>query len=177
MGIQPRNPQERRGRVNGDLPPDLRSAGILQRLYDRCMRWVGGPWGVWALFTLALSEAVFFPLPPDVFLLALCLATPQRSLYYAGLCAAGSVLGGALGYGLGLAFMDTLGMRIIEFYGFADKYVVVRDLYHQYDAWAVAIAGFTPLPYKLFTTTAGAFRIDFPTFILASACPAQPAFC
>jgi len=141
---------------------------LLQRLYNRCMQWIQTPAGVWGLFLLAVAESSFFPIPPDVFLIALCIAVPEKSFKYATICAAGSVLGGALGYGLGLAFMDTLGQPILDLYGLEDNYHIVQALYQQYDAWAVAAAGFTPLPYKLFTITAGAFKINFPTFMLVS---------
>ena len=77
-------------------------------------------------------------------------------------------MGGAIGYGLGMGFMDTLGVKILDWYGLQDKYAVVQDLYQRYDALAVGAAGFTPLPYKLFTITAGAFKINFVTFILMS---------
>jgi len=141
---------------------------LLQRVYNRCMEWIQTPAGVWVLFFIAVAESSFFPIPPDVFLIALCIAVPKKSFKYAAICAAGSVIGGGLGYGLGMAFMDTLGLRILDLYGLEGKYQVVQGLYQQYDAWAVAAAGFTPLPYKLFTITAGAFRIDFPTFMLVS---------
>jgi membrane protein YqaA with SNARE-associated domain len=77
-------------------------------------------------------------------------------------------LGGIIGYGLGFWFMDIIGSRIIEVYGLAEKYQIVQEYYREYDAWAVGVAGFTPLPYKVFTITAGAFKINFPTFVLAS---------
>lgn len=141
---------------------------LLQRIYNRCMEWIQTPAGVWVLFFIAVAESSFFPIPPDVFLIALCIAVPKKSFKFAAVCAAGSVIGGALGYGLGMAFMDSLGQRILELYGLEDKYHVVQGLYQQYDAWAVAAAGFTPLPYKLFTITAGAFKIDFITFMLVS---------
>ena len=141
---------------------------LLQRVYNRCMEWIQTPAGVWVLFFIAVAESSFLPNPPDVFLIALCIAVPKKSFKYAAICAAGSVIGGGLGYGLGMAFMDTLGLRILDLYGLEGKYQVVQGLYQQYDAWAVAAAGFTPLPYKLFTITAGAFRIDFPTFMLVS---------
>jgi len=141
---------------------------LLQRVYNRCMEWIQTPAGVWVLFFIAVAESSFLPIPPDVFLIALCIAVPKKSFKYAAICAAGSVIGGGLGYGLGMAFMDTLGLRILDLYGLEGKYQVVQGLYQQYDAWAVAAAGFTPLPYKLFTITAGAFRIDFPTFMLVS---------
>ena len=142
--------------------------GLLRRVYDWAMAWIQTPYGVWVLFLLAVAESSFFPIPPDVFLIALCMAAPKKSFRYAAICAAGSVLGGALGYGLGLGFMDSVGSRIIEWYGLSEKYEVVRDLYMRYDALAVGVAGFTPLPYKLFTITAGAFKINFTTFMLVS---------
>lgn len=143
-------------------------AGWLRRLYDRCLEWVQTPYGVWALFLLAVAESSFFPIPPDVFLIVLCIAVPKKAFRYAAVCSVGSVLGGAIGYGLGLGFMDTIGNRILDWYGLTEKYEVVQNLYRQYDVWAVVAAGFTPLPYKLFTIMGGACKINFTTFILAS---------
>jgi membrane protein YqaA with SNARE-associated domain len=140
----------------------------LHRLYDRCMVWIQTPAGIWALFLIAVAESSFFPIPPDVFLIALCVACPQKSFRFAMVCSIGSVLGGVIGYGIGLGFMDTIGQQIMEWYGLHEKYASVQSLYQQYDAWAVGAAGFTPLPYKLFTITAGAFKIDFLTFLLMS---------
>ena len=140
-----------------------------RRIYDRCLLWVQSPSGVWALFLIAVAESSFFPIPPDVFLMVMCMAVPQKSFRYAAVCSVGSVLGGMLGYGLGLSFMDTVGVKILEWYGLQGKYEVVQNLYRQYDALAVGAAGFTPLPYKLFTITAGAFKINFLTFVLVSA--------
>lgn len=142
--------------------------GWIRRFYDWGMEWVQKPHGVWILFLLAVAESSFFPIPPDVFLIVLAIATPKKAFRYAGICSVGSVLGGIVGYGLGLLFMDSVGFKIVELYGLADKYSVAQDLYRQYDAWAVGAAGFTPIPYKLFTITAGAFKIDFWTFLLAS---------
>lgn len=142
--------------------------GLLQRIYNRCMEWIQTPTGIWALFFIAVAESSFFPIPPDVFLIALCIAAPKKSMRFAMVCAAGSVIGGMLGYGLGYGFMDTLGQRVLDWYGLQEKYEVVQALYQKYDVWAVGAAGFTPLPYKLFTITAGAFKLNFPTFVLAS---------
>jgi membrane protein YqaA with SNARE-associated domain len=142
--------------------------GVLHDLYDWTMEWLQTPYGVMVLFLVAIAESSFFPIPPDVFLMALCISLPAKSFRFAGVCAVGSVIGGIIGYGLGFWFMDAIGSRIIEIYGLADKYQVVQDLYREYDAWAVGAAGFTPLPYKVFTITAGAFRIDFPTFVIVS---------
>ncbi|MDT8335384.1 MAG: YqaA family protein [Desulfurivibrionaceae bacterium] len=142
--------------------------GLLHRLYEWTLDWLQTPYGVWVLFFVAVAESSFFPIPPDVFLMALCISCPEKSFRYASICAAGSVLGGMFGYGLGFWFMDIIGSRIIEIYGLADKYQLVQELYQKYDAWAVGVAGFTPLPYKVFTITAGAFKINFPTFVAVS---------
>jgi membrane protein YqaA with SNARE-associated domain len=140
----------------------------LRHLYDRVLRWGESPYGEWALFVLAFSESSFFPIAPDVLLIALAIAIPRRSFRYALTCTCGSVLGGMLGYLIGLEFMDMLGFPVIRFYGLMDKYESVRMLFNRYDALAVAIAGFSPIPYKLFTIAGGAFRIDFTKFVLAS---------
>ena len=156
--------------MKGETVTEAKSGndGMMHRLYNWVLEWMRTPYGVWVLFLVAVAESSFFPIPPDVFLMALCISSPKRSFRYGGICAIGSVLGGIAGYGLGFWFMDAIGSRIIELYGFADKYQIVQDLYRQYDAWAVGAAGFTPLPYKIFTITAGAFRIDFPTFVFVS---------
>lgn len=147
---------------------EARKTGWVRQIYDRCLLWVQSPSGVWALFLIAVAESSFFPIPPDVFLMILCIAVPPKSFRYAAICSVGSVLGGMIGYGLGMGFMDTIGVKILAWYGLQDKYEVVQSLYRQYDALAVGAAGFTPLPYKLFTITAGAFKINFVTFSFVS---------
>jgi len=142
---------------------------VLRRLYDWVLHWARTPYGIWAIFVLAFCESSFFPIPPDVLLIALCVAVPKKSFRYAVVCTVGSVLGGCLGYYIGWQFMMGIGNAIIEFYGLADKYVYIQQLYTTYDAWAVGIAGLTPIPYKVFTITAGAFHINFVVFIVASA--------
>jgi membrane protein YqaA with SNARE-associated domain len=142
--------------------------GMLRRLYDVCMEWLETPYGMYVLFAIAFVESSFFPLPPDVFLIALCISVPRKSFRYAAICAVGSVLGGAFGYGLGLWAMESVGQPIVEWYGLNDKYDQVQYLYQKYDALAIFAAGFTPLPYKLFTITAGAFHIDFGKFMAVS---------
>jgi membrane protein YqaA with SNARE-associated domain len=146
----------------------VQKVGWIRQIYDRSLLWVQSPSGVWALFFIALVESSFFPIPPDIFLIVLCIAIPNKSFRYAAICTVGSVVGGVIGYGLGLGFMDTIGVKILDWYGLQDKYEVVQNLYRQYDALALGAAGFTPLPYKLFTITAGAFKINFVTFILIS---------
>ncbi|MFT5697193.1 MAG: membrane protein YqaA with SNARE-associated domain [Desulforhopalus sp.] len=144
------------------------SVGMVRRLYDVCMEWISGKYGVWALFFIAFIESSFFPLPPDVFLIAMCVALPAMSFRYAAICSVGSVLGGALGYGLGFWFMDGIGMTIIDWYGLSDKYGMVQQYFKEYDVWIVGTAGFTPIPYKLFTITAGFVHSNFVTFMIVS---------
>jgi len=142
---------------------------LIRRIYDWILHWAETPYGTPALFILAFTESSFFPIPPDVLLITLCLSITKRSFYFALICSIGSVLGGAFGYLIGLTFMDTIGMKILSIYGFQEQYQYVQHLYMKYDAWAVGIAGFTPIPYKVFTISAGAFKISFNVFIIASA--------
>lgn len=132
------------------------------------LHWAYTPYGVPVLFIIAFAESSFFPVPPDVLLIALALSKPKKSFKYAAVCTVGSVLGGMFGYFIGLEFFETFGERILMLYGAMDKYEYIRALYIKYDAWAVGIAGFTPIPYKVFTIAAGAFKIDFIVFVLAS---------
>ncbi len=141
---------------------------MLRGLYDWVLHWAATPYGTWALFLLALSESSFFPLPPDVLLIALAVAIPEKSFKYALICSVGSVLGGCLGYLIGWQFMTSIGERIISFYGLNQKVAYIAELYSTYDAWAIGIAGFTPIPYKVFTISAGAFKINLWVFLLAS---------
>jgi membrane protein YqaA with SNARE-associated domain len=141
---------------------------MLRKLYDWVLHWAETPYGSWALFLLAFSESSFFPIPPDVLLIALAVAVHRKALKYALICSIGSVLGGCFGYLIGWQFMTGLGDRIILFYGLAEKYEYIETLYKTYDAWAIGIAGFTPIPYKVFTISAGAFHINFAVFIIAS---------
>ncbi len=141
---------------------------MLKRLYDWIIQWAQTPYGTWALFLLAFAESSFFPIPPDVLLIALAVANPRRGYQFALICTLGSVLGGICGYLIGWQFMAGIGDRIVELYGLSAKMDYISELYQRYDAWAVGIAGFTPIPYKVFTITAGAFKINFAVFLLAS---------
>lgn len=141
---------------------------LLRRLYDWVLGFADKPFGAWVLFVLAFAESSFFPVPPDVLLMALSVGKPRRSFWFAGICTLGSVAGAALGYLLGMQFYELVGRPIIEFYGASERYDTVKQLYENWDALAVGIAGFTPIPYKVFTIAAGAFQINFGVFMLAS---------
>jgi len=142
--------------------------GKLRRLYDWVEHFAETPYGLWALFLLAFAESSFFPVPPDVLLIALAVSIPARAFRYALICSVGSVLGGMFGYLIGYQFMEFIGFGILNFYGLTDKYESMAELYNRYNAWVVGIAGFTPIPYKVFTISAGAFKINFLVFLLAS---------
>lgn len=141
---------------------------MLRRLYSWVLHWADTPFGAWALFILAFCESSFFPIPPDILLIALAVAVPAKALKYALVCSVGSVLGGMLGYLIGWQFMAVIGERIVAFYGLEGKVHDIEGIYQHYDAWAVGIAGFTPIPYKVFTIAAGMFKINFWVFVVAS---------
>ena len=122
------------------------------------------PYGAWALFAIAFAESSFFPIPPDLLLMALAAVDPDHSIWYASVCTAGSVLGGMFGYGIGLKGGRPLLLRLFSH----DKVKVVEDYYNRYDVWAVGIAGLTPIPYKVFTIAGGVCAINFPRFVAAS---------
>jgi membrane protein YqaA with SNARE-associated domain len=141
----------------------------LKELYDWVMHWADTPYGTPALGILAFAESSFFPVPPDVLLMALSFAKPKRSLFYAFVCSICSVSGGMLGYLIGMELFDLIGKPILSFYGAMKEYDYVRDLYNKNAFWSVFTAGFTPIPYKVFTIAGGACLINFPVFVLASA--------
>ncbi len=141
---------------------------LVRKLYDWLLHWAATPYALPALFVISFIESSFFPIPPDVLLIAMVVAVPLGWLRFAFVCTVGSVLGGMFGYLIGYQFMDVIGDRIVAFYHFEEKWDKIGMLYEKNNAWAVAAAGYTPLPYKVFTLAAGAFKIDFLIFVLAS---------
>ena len=143
--------------------------GLLRRLYDWVLSWSERKSALGALWALAFAEASFFPIPPDVLLMAMAIGKPRRAFRFALVCTLGSLMGGLFGYLLGYQFYALVGQPIIDFYSAADQYERVRELFETWNAVAVAIAGFTPIPFKVFTIAAGAFRVHLLTFFLAAA--------
>ena len=141
---------------------------MLRRLYNWVLGWSESPYATSALFVLAFVESSFFPIPPDVLLMALAVSAPKRALYYALVCTIGSVAGGVLGYAIGYYFYEILGAPIIEFYGVNESFALVGEKYNDNAFTAIAIVGFTPIPYKVFTIAAGVFKVPLPTLIAAS---------
>ena len=148
---------------------------MIKRLYNWILSWSESRWGWLALFTIALFEANFFPLPPDILLIALCLGATKRSFRFATICLVGSVLGAALGYTIGYFLWTTpsgeataLANLFYEYIFSVDSFNNVGALYDKFNFWIVFTAGFTPLPFKLFTIAGGMFHINFLMFIIAS---------
>ncbi len=148
---------------------------IVRRIYDWVLGWSSSRWGETALFVLAFAESSFFPVPPDVLLIALCLGTPKRSLRYAAICTAGSILGAIGGYAVGYFLWQTaagehtaLAQWCYSHLFTPEQFWDVQQVFEKYNFWAIFTAGFTPIPYKLFTIAGGVFGINLPMFILAS---------
>lgn len=138
-------------------------------LYDWVCSLADRPYAGMALFWIAFAESSFFPIPPDVLLIALAVAVPRRSLHFAWVCTLGSVLGAALGYLIGWQFYELVGEPLVHFYAAEDVYLRVQLLYQEWNAVAVGVAGLTVIPFKVFTIAAGAFQVNFAVFILAAA--------
>jgi len=150
---------------------------IVRRLYDWVLHWSETPYGSIALFVLAFAEASFFPIPPDPLLIALVLGSAFKAFRFALVCSVGSVLGAIVGYLIGyFAWWSGNGefSTLAHFFfqnipGFSiDRFFAVQKLYNEWNFWIIFTAGFTPLPYKVFTISGGAFGINFFMFLLAS---------
>lgn len=152
-----------------------------RNLYDWVLGWGESKHGSTALFVMSLAEASFFPIPPDALLIGLCMGAHKRWLKFALICSTGSVIGGALGYLIGYAAYEIVGESILSFVAslsgsdpdemlkLAQYWFNEKEIWGQpVGPWAVGVAGFTPIPYKVFTIAAGFFEMSFLIFILAS---------
>ena len=148
----------------------VKKTGPVRRLYDGVLHWAETPYGVAALFMLALAESSFFPIPPDPLLIALCLGAASKSLRFALIATSASVLGGIIGYGIGAGAWDLLEPWFYQYVpGVSpEAFEQVQAQYDRWDFWAIFLAGLTPIPYKVFTLSAGVFSINFGIFVVAS---------
>jgi membrane protein YqaA with SNARE-associated domain len=144
---------------------------IVRRLYDWVLHWAETPYGPLALFLLAFAESSFFPVPPDLLLIALCLGAIKKSWRFAFFAASASILGGMLGYLIGFGLWESVNPFFFRYVpGFTPEvFQNVMANFNQYGFWYVFTAGFTPIPYKVFTIASGVFKLNFPMFVLASA--------
>ena len=137
---------------------------LIHDIVDWMIAWAATPYAPLALFIITFWESSFFPLPPDPLLIAMAVAEPQNAPLFALICTTASVLGAALGY-----FIGKKGGRPIVYRLFKEKKVrAAEGLYQRYDVWAVGAAAFTPIPYKVFTITAGIAELRFWPFMLVS---------
>lgn len=141
---------------------------LLRRLYDWTVGWANRPGGARALFGIAFIESSFFPIPPDVLLLALCVGAPRKSFQFALICSAGSVLGGMFGYLIGATAWHTLQGWFIPYIFSQELFDKVQLLYQGNAFIAILTAAFTPIPYKVFTVAAGVFEVNFWALVSAS---------
>ena len=142
--------------------------GMLRRIYDWCIDAAHKPYALWIMGAVSFAESSFFPVPPDVMLIPMSLARPQRAWLYASLCTATSVLGGLLGYAIGALLYDSIGHWLISFYGLGDKVEAFRAGYAEYGAWIILLKGLTPIPYKLVTITSGFANFNIWLFVALS---------
>jgi len=144
--------------------------GLVRRLYDWVLHWADTPYGIPALGVLALVESSVFPIPPDPLLIALCLGASHRALRFAAVATVASVLGGMLGYAIGAVVWGSVSGFFFDYIPGVtpEAFATVQGSYERWGFWAVFFAGLTPIPYKVFTISAGVFAINFPVFVLAS---------
>lgn len=144
--------------------------GVVRRLYDWVLSWAATPYGVPALALLGFAESSFFPVPPDALLIALSLGVPARALRFAAVTTVTSVAGGMAGYLIGFGAWSFASDFFFAYVPGVTPaaFERVKAVYDAYDFWAIFVAGFTPIPYKVFTLSAGVFSVSFPVFVVAS---------
>jgi membrane protein YqaA with SNARE-associated domain len=140
----------------------------IRRIYNWTISWSESPYGAVALFAIAFAESSFFPIPPDVLLIALCVGSQKKSFRFAAICGAGSVLGGMAGYGIGWGLWGGLEGWFIPHVFSQEVFDKVVKLYEQNAFWTVFTAAFTPIPYKVITIAAGVCHIPFTTLVVGS---------
>lgn len=145
------------------------SRHLFRRLYDWTLHWAHTPYGVPALFLLAVAESSVFPVPPDVLLIALALSRREKALYFALVCSVGSVLGGVVGYLIGYAAWEAVGPFFLQHVINPAAFERVGQWYQEGAFWWILIAAFTPIPYKVFTIAAGVYHDHIPLWILVAA--------
>ena len=141
---------------------------LLRRLYDRMVAASGKPHATWTMGAVSVAESSFFPIPPDIMLIPMALARPDRAYRLAAWCSVMSVAGGVLGYAIGALLYDSVGQWLIQLYGYGDRVEEFRAIYAKWGAWIILLKGLTPIPYKIVTITSGFVGYNLGLFILFS---------
>ncbi|MEA2951326.1 MAG: hypothetical protein QOD40_1135 [Alphaproteobacteria bacterium] len=141
---------------------------MLRRLYDWCLGAAGKPHAAWIMGAVSFVESSFFPVPPDAMLIPMALARPDRAYFYAALCTITSVLGGLLGYFIGAYLYDSLGLWLMQLYGYGSKIDAFREAYREWGTWIILLKGLTPIPYKIVTIASGFTGYPVVPFVLLS---------
>ncbi|MES9971130.1 MAG: YqaA family protein [Candidatus Thiodiazotropha sp.] len=140
---------------------------LFSSLYTRTMQWSRHPHAPAYLAGLSFAESSFFPIPPDVMLAPMSMARPNRAWFLAGLTTLASVIGGMLGYLIGMYAFDLI-QPWLQNWGYWDGYLDTKAWFAEWGFWAIFLAGFSPIPYKIFTITAGVIGMAFLPFVIAS---------
>jgi membrane protein YqaA with SNARE-associated domain len=141
---------------------------MLRRLYDWCVDAASRPYAIWLMGFISFVESSFFPIPPDTMLIPMSLARPDRAWRYAHVCTLTSVAGGILGYYIGSALYDSVGLWLIQLYGYGDRVDAFREAYARWGGWIILIKGVTPIPYKIVTIASGFAGYNFLMFVALS---------
>jgi membrane protein YqaA with SNARE-associated domain len=141
---------------------------MLRHFYDWCIGAAGKPHASWIMGSISFAESSFFPVPPDVMLIPMSLARPDKAWHYATLCTLASVAGGVLGYSIGALLYDSIGQWLIQLYGYGDKVEAFREAYTRYGTLIILLKGLTPIPYKIVTITSGFAGYNIVLFVIFS---------
>jgi membrane protein YqaA with SNARE-associated domain len=141
---------------------------MLRSAYDWCIAAAHRPYALWLMGFVSFVESSFFPIPPDVMLIPMSLARPEKAWTYATVCTLTSVVGGALGYAIGALLYDSVGHWLISLYGYGDKVEAFREAYARWGTLIILVKGVTPIPYKIVTITSGFAGYNFWLFIVFS---------
>ncbi len=141
---------------------------LTRSIYDYTLNLAAKQNALTWLFIISFIESSFFPIPPDIMIIPMVLATPKEAYKIAGVATIASVLGGCFGYFIGVYGFELIARPLLEFYGYMAQFAKFENYYHEYGAWIVFGAGITPFPYKIITIASGVVQLDLVVFTIAS---------
>ena len=141
---------------------------FLKNIYIWTLKKAGHKNAKWYLSLISFAESSFFPIPPDILLIPMALASKTKALFYAFICTLSSVLGGMFGYAIGYFFFNSIGLYIVEFYHLENSFSIFENYYKEFGILIVLGAGITPFPYKFITIASGVFGLNIYLFVIVS---------